>query len=33
MKLYDDYSSLVSNAKYKAKHGITLKIFTPKQML
>ena len=33
MKLYDDYPSLVSKAKYKAKHGKGPKILTPKQML
>ena len=33
IKLYDDYSSLVSKSKYKAKHGKELKIMTPKQML
>ena len=32
MKLYHEYSSLVSKAKYKAKHGEELKILTPKQM-
>ena len=32
MKLYDDFSSLVSKGKYKAKHGKELKALTPKQM-
>ena len=29
----NDYSKIVSEAKYKAKYGETLKILTPKQML
>ena len=33
MKLYDDYSSMMSEAKYKATKGTGLKILTPKQML
>ena len=37
VKFYDDYSSIMSEAKYKAKKDDTkgkgLKIFTPKQML
>ena len=30
--LFRDYSILVSEAKYKAKHGKGLKILSPKQM-
>ena len=33
MKLYDDYSSMMSEAKYKGTKGTGLKILTPKQML
>ena len=37
VKFYDDYSSIMSEAKYKAKKddtkGKELKILTPKQML
>ena len=33
IKLYDDYSSMMSEAKYKATKGTGLKILTPKQML
>ena len=33
MKFYDDYSSMMSEAKYKATKGTGLKILTPKQML
>ena len=37
IKFYDDYSSMMSEAKYKAKQnetkGAGLKILTPKQML
>ena len=33
MKSFDDYSRIVSKAKYKTKHGKGLKILTPKQML
>ena len=33
MKLYDDYSSMMSEAKHKATKGTGLKILTPKQML
>ena len=33
IKLFDDYSSMVSEAKNKAAKGIGLKILTPKQML
>ena len=32
-KLFDDYSKIVSEAKYKTKYGEGLKILTPKQML
>ena len=31
--MFDDYSRIVSEAKYKAKYGEGLKILTPKQML
>ena len=30
IKLFSDYSSFVSDAKYKAKNGKRLKILTPK---
>ena len=30
MKLFSDYSSIVSEAKYKSIHGEGLKILTPK---
>ena len=33
IKLFDDYSIFVSEARYKAAHGEELKIKTPKQML
>ena len=33
IKFYDDYSSIISEAKYKATKGKGLKISTPKQML
>ena len=33
LKLFNDYSSVVSEAKHKAKHGKGLKLLTPKQML
>ena len=33
IKLFDDYSRIVSEAKYKTKYGEGLKILTPKQML
>ena len=33
IKLFNDYSSTVSEAKYKAKHWKGLKILNPKQML
>ena len=33
IKLYDDYSSVMSEAKYKATKGTWLIILTPKQML
>ena len=33
IKFYDDYSSMVSEAKYRATKGTGLKILTPKQML
>ena len=31
--LFEDYTTIVSKAKYEAKHGKGLKILTPKQML
>ena len=33
IKFYDDYSSMMSEAKYRATKGTGLKILTPKQML
>ena len=33
IKFYDDYSSMMSEAKYKATKGTGLKILTAKQML
>ena len=33
IKFYDDYSSMVSEAKHKATKGTGLKILSPKQML
>ena len=33
IKFYDDYSSMMSEAKYRATKGKRLKILTPKQML
>ena len=33
IKFYDDYSSMMSEAKPKATKGTGLKILTPKQML
>ena len=33
IKLFNDYSSFVSEAKYKSIHGEGLKILSPKQML
>ena len=30
IKLFNNYSSIVSEAKYKAKHGESLKILTPR---
>ena len=32
LKFFDDYSSMVSEAKLKATKGIGLKILTPKQL-
>ena len=32
IKFYDEYSSMMSEAKYKATKGTGLKILTPKQM-
>ena len=31
--MFDDYSTIVSEAKYKTKYGKGLNILTPKQML
>ena len=33
IKFYDDYSLMMSEAKYRATKGTWLKILTPKQML
>ena len=33
IKFYDDYSSVMSESKYRATKGKGLKILTPKQML
>ena len=33
IKFYDDYSSMMFEAKYRATKGKRLKILTPKQML
>ena len=33
IKLYDDYSLMMSDEKYRATEGTGLKILTPKQML
>ena len=33
IKLSNDYSSFMSEAKYKVKHGEGLKILTPNQMI
>ena len=33
IKFFGDYTRTVSEAKYKTKHGRSLKILTPKQML
>ena len=33
VNFYDDYSSMVSEAKHKVTKGLGLKIWTPKQML
>ena len=33
IKLFNDYSSIAYEAKYKSIHGEELKILTPKQML
>ena len=33
IKLFNDYSSIASEAKHKGKYGERLKILTPKQML
>ena len=33
VNFYDDYSSMVTEAKHKVTKGLGLKIWTPKQML
>ena len=33
IKFYDDYSSMMSEAKYRATEGTGLKMLTPKQIL
>ena len=33
IKFYDDYSSMMSEAKFRATKGKGIKILTPKQML
>ena len=33
IRLFDDYSRIVSKARYKTKYGEGLKILTPKQIL
>ena len=33
IKLFNDYSLIISEAKYKSIHGEGLKILTPKQIL
>ena len=33
IKFYDDFSSMMSEAKYRATKGTGLKILTPKQMI
>ena len=33
IKLNNDYAKIISEAKYKTKHGTGLKILTPKQIL
>ena len=33
VNFYDDYSSMVSEAKHKVTKGLGLKIWTPKQIL
>ena len=33
IELFDDYTSMISEAKLKATKGTGLKILTPKQML
>ena len=33
IKFYDDYSSMMSDAKYRATKGTGIKILAPKQML
>ena len=32
IKLFNEYSKIISEAKYKTKYGEGLKILTPKQM-
>ena len=33
IKLFDDYTTILSKAKHEAKYGKGLKVLTPKQML
>ena len=33
IKFYDDYSSMISEAKYRATKGTGLKVLTPKKRL
>ena len=33
IKFYEDYSSMMSEVKYRATKGIRLEVLTPKQML
>ena len=33
IKMFDEYSKIVSKAKYKTKYGDGFKILTPKQMI
>ena len=33
IRLFNDYSRIVTEAKYRTKHGEGLKILTPKQMI
>ena len=33
VKLFDNYTTIVSKAKYETKHGIRLKILSPKKII